>query len=100
MGYQNTYAAPALAAKTGLVMRGCRLAFLHTYPYVMLVKITSVPTGYIISSSQDMSRWLQIQLGMIEISPQMTRIINKSHRPEERHLVDENTRVFYVCFKI
>lgn len=95
LGLKSTYAAPELAAKTGLVIQGSRLAFFHTYPYETPVNTASVLAGYIISSSQDMSRWLQIQLGMIEVSPQMTRIINKSHQPDERHLVDENTR--YAC---
>lgn len=50
-----------------------------------------VPAGYLISNSIDMGRWLQIQMGIIEISPQFTRIIKKSHTANPASIVDENT---------
>jgi len=40
----------------------------------------SVPTGYIISSTQDMARWMGIQLGLVDDIPEIFRaIIPRSH---------------------
>lgn len=63
-----------------------------THPYEVAIKPALIPTGYIISSTKDISRWLKIQLGTIDVEPQMKRIITKSHQPDDAHRVDEETR--------
>lgn len=92
MGLLNTYADPAAAQQTNLIVDGRRLMFFKTFPYHVPVNIATVPSGYIYSNTSDISRWLQIQMGTIEISAQMSRIIEKSHTPDKEHSVDENTR--------
>lgn len=92
MGLFNTYTDPAAAQQTGLVAEGRRLMFFKTFRYDVPVSIASVPAGYIYSNTSDIGRWLQIQIGAIEISPRITRIIEKSHIPDKEHSVDENTR--------
>lgn len=87
----NTYTDPNIAQQTGSTIEGKRLMFLKTFPYELPVNIASVPSGYIYSNISDINRWLQIQIGAIEISPQITRIVEKSHVPNQEVLVNENT---------
>jgi len=92
LSLQNTYVDPELAAIEGNVVPGSRLSFFQAHPYDVPVSTASIPSGYIFSNAHDISRWLQIQLGAIEVSPQMRRIIEKSHQPDENHFVNANTR--------
>jgi hypothetical protein len=39
-----------------------------------------------------MSIWIKIQMGTLSISPQFTRIIEKSHIPSSNSVVDADTR--------
>lgn len=92
LGLHSTYADPKQVGKEETIITGNRLSFLRTQPYQVAVKPALIPTGYIISNAKDISRWLQIQLGTVEVGPQMKRIIKKSHQPDTAHQVDKNTR--------
>lgn len=92
LGLHNTYADPLLAEKNGEVIQGSRLSFFRTHPYEAAIKPASIPAGFIISNAKDISRWLQIQLGIIDVSPQMKHLIEKSHQPDSTQRIDEDTR--------
>lgn len=66
-GLHNTYANPDLAMKEGTIIQGSRLSFFSSHPYQVAIRPASIPSGYIISNAKDISRWLQIQLGSIEV---------------------------------
>jgi CubicO group peptidase (beta-lactamase class C family) len=92
LGLENTYTSPLKAQNTGKVTEGSRLSFLRAWPYDVPADDGNVPSGYIYSNAKDMSRWLQIHLGVIEISEQFHRIIEKSHQPDPQSIIDDTTR--------
>ncbi|WP_303866086.1 serine hydrolase [Acetobacterium wieringae] len=73
------------------MVTGRKLSFGNTYLLETPAIKGLVPSGYMISNASDMGRWLQIQMGIIEISPQFTRIIEKSHIANPASVVDEKT---------
>ncbi len=91
LGLKDTYVNPYNAIDSGKMAGGSRLSFLRAYPYDIPVAEGNIPAGYITSGTRDMSRWLQIQMGEIEISEQFQRIIRKSHIPNAKSIVDSNT---------
>lgn len=92
LGLRNTYADPKLAQQEGSIIEGSRLAFFKPHDYQVAIKQASIPSGYIISNAKDISRWLQIQLGSVDVGQQMKRIIDKSHQPDTKHQVDKETQ--------
>ena len=92
LGFANTYPDPKQAANEGEIVSGTRPAFFQTLSYGVPIVEAAIPAGYIHSNAQDMSRWLQIQMGSIEVTPQMKRIIQRSHQPDSLHQVDQETR--------
>lgn len=91
LGLNATYANPQKALETGLVAQGSRVAFFSARPYPVEVAKGNVPAGFLYSSARDMGRWLQIQMGTVEVSPQFSRIIQKSHAVEQSGRVDAST---------
>jgi CubicO group peptidase (beta-lactamase class C family) len=91
LGLESTYTNPQKAKNTGKVVEGSRLSFLRVWTYDAPVAEGNVPAGYIYSNISDMSRWLHIQMGKIEVSEQFQRIIEKSHRPNTGSIVDDDT---------
>lgn len=91
LGLRHTYINTDKANKTGNMMVGNRLSFFRTIPYEIAPLPADIPAGYIVSTIQDMTRWLQIQMGSIEVSPQFTKIISKSHIVNKESMVDEQT---------
>lgn len=91
LGLDSTYTDPQNAHSTGNVMEGSRLSFLRTWTYDIPVAEGNVPAGYIYSNTHDMSRWLQIHMGKIEVSDQLQRIIEKSHQPNPGSVTDSST---------
>ncbi|MCL2050487.1 MAG: beta-lactamase family protein [Lachnospiraceae bacterium] len=79
LGLHNTFTDPARAWETGLVIGGNRLGFLRTVPDNFNPTALIIPTGFIYSSLTDMVSWAQIHLGMIEVSQQFERVIQRSH---------------------
>ncbi|MCL1819505.1 MAG: beta-lactamase family protein [Oscillospiraceae bacterium] len=80
LGLNSTYASPENAMNTGLVIEGNRLSFFRAWPSYVPASEGNVPEGYIYSNLRDMGRWVQIQMGNIEVSEQFQRIIKKSHQ--------------------
>jgi putative ATP-binding cassette transporter len=91
LGLKNTYADLSKIPTTASVAGGSRLSFQKTWTYEVPVVQANVPAGYIFSNVADMSRWIQIQMGEIEISEQFQRIIKKSHEPNQGSVVDSST---------
>jgi len=92
LGLESTYTDPLKAQNTGKVVEGSRLSFFRAWRYDVPVAEGNIPTGYIYSNISDMSRWLQIHMGEIEVSEQFQRIIEKSHQPNPDSIVDDNTQ--------
>jgi len=80
LGLNNTFTLPQNAFDTGRVIYGHRRSFFRLQT-ANAVFLGNVPSGYIYSTVQDMSLWLQIQMGAVEVSEQFERIIRKSHQP-------------------
>ena len=91
LGLENTYTDPQKAQNTGKVVGGSRLSFFQAWHYDVPVAAGNIPAGYIYSNISDMSRWLQIHMGEIEVSAQFQRIIEKSHQANPDSIVDDNT---------
>lgn len=91
LGLNNTYTNPQIADNTDRVVGGSRLAFFQSHPYEIPVNVASVPAGYIISDINDMSRWLQIQMGHIDTTKQFTSLVEKSHLVNTITAVDAQT---------
>lgn len=91
LGLGNTYSDPAIAEQTGTIVKGSRLAFFQSHPYEIPVNIASIPAGYILSDIHDMSRWIQIHMGLIEVTDQFARLVSKAHIPDKSNAVDADT---------
>lgn len=92
LGLNNTYTSPQNALDTGNTTGGNRISFFRTWAYDHPAAVGNVPQGYIYSNTQDMSRWLQIQMGIIEVPEQFQRIIEKSHQPNPGSVINDSTR--------
>jgi len=79
LGLNNTHLFHAEAREAGCLAQGYKMAFFRARSYDAPIYRGSTPTGYIISNSVDMERWMRIQMGQIEISEQFNRIIERSH---------------------
>lgn len=91
LGLRNTYTDPITAIEKGAVVPGSRLSFFQSHLYEIPVNIASVPSGYVISDIQDMSRWLQIHMGSIHVTEQFTRLVAKAHIPDKNNAVGADT---------
>lgn len=81
LGLHHTYATPDYVNDGESMVPGSRLSFFRARPYETLITPGNVPAGYIISNAADMGRWMQLQMGTLEVSAQYSRIIGKSHLP-------------------
>jgi len=79
LGLHNTYLFHSDAQATGLMSQGYKMTFFRATAFNAPIYRGSTPAGYIISNAIDMARWMQIQLGLIKVSDQFTRIIERSH---------------------
>lgn len=81
LGLHNTYVYKADAQPTGQLAQGYRTSFSITTPYDAPDYAGNKPAGYIISSTTDMARWMNIQMGLIQDIPEVfTTVIMKSHQ--------------------
>lgn len=85
LGLTQTYASPKP------VVSGARLSFNKVWNYNLKTSEGAIPAGYIISSSKDLNRWLQIQLGMVELSTTHLKAIKDSHKIDKTSVVGKNT---------
>lgn len=91
LGLKQTEFYTESIKESGTLVAGSKLSFLNTYSFETPEIKGLNPSGYMISNTSDMGRWLQIQMGIIEISPQFNRIIEKSHIPNLTSSVDGQT---------
>jgi len=95
LGLHHTYTDPQTAINTGNMISGSRLSYFQPQKYDIPVSKGNIPGGYIISSSSDMNRWMQINMGGAEPSEQFERVIEKAHQPNLEHAVDTN--IYYAA---
>jgi len=80
LGLHETYMYGRDAFSTGRLAKGYVTSFLRIIPVEAPKYEGSKPSGYIISCSKDMARWMDIQLGLVDDIPEIYRaIVEKSH---------------------
>ena len=83
LGMTQTFAYRENAEATGRFAQGYATQFIFftmSRNAQQAQKTENIPTGYIISSAQDMTRWMQVQLGLATDAPEIFRtIIPRSH---------------------
>lgn len=81
LGLNNTYTSIEKARKTGNLAQGYRTSFFETRDFDPPNFSGSTPGAYIITDANDLSRWMNIQLGLEKNIPSsFSRIIKKSHQ--------------------
>lgn len=89
LGLTSIFASPQKTNATPVP--GTRLSFGKAWNYAVPTSEGSVPAGYLLSSAEDLSRWLQIHLGVIEVSSPYHEIIQQSHLPNSASVVNDRT---------
>lgn len=82
LGLYKTYLTRQAAAAVGPLAQGYKVEFLQTVPYDAPVYRGNTPAGYVISSAEDMVRWMKIQMGLVELPEAWKELIEASHRPD------------------
>ncbi len=81
LGLHQTYVYKEDAQATGQLAQGYRSSFFMTTPFKAPDYAGNKPAGYIISNTQDMARWMGIQIGVVQNIPEIFhRVIKKSHK--------------------
>ncbi|MCL2842548.1 MAG: beta-lactamase family protein [Oscillospiraceae bacterium] len=79
LGLYDTFTNAQRAHDTGRVIGGHRFGFLRPRPHnVQATSSLAMQAGGMYSSISDMARWAGIQLGVIEVNEQFTRIVQRS----------------------
>jgi len=79
LGLYNTHMTRNEARETGLFALGYKTEFFTTSVFNAPEFRGSTPTGYIISSANDMVRWMQIQMGIADVPDNFRELVRKSH---------------------
>lgn len=79
LGLYHTYAMGNQIEDSNLISKGYKKEFLQVKEYNAPVYRGNTPAGYIISSAEDMLRWMQIQMGLIKLPDSYEKLIEKSH---------------------
>lgn len=79
LGLNHTYMDKEQASQTGKLAKGYKTEFFSPREYAAPTYRGNTPAGYVISSANDMARWLGIQMGLIEIPEKYKELIQKSH---------------------
>ena len=77
LGLKNTYLFRSDAAKTHKLSQGYRYTMLNPRRYDTEIIRGNTPAAFIISSISDMERWLKINMKIIFISSEFTKIIDE-----------------------
>ncbi|MBA4700971.1 MAG: beta-lactamase family protein [Ruminococcus sp.] len=81
LGLHRTYVYKEDARATGQLAQGYRSSFFMTTPYNAPDYAGNKPAGYIISCTEDMARWMGIQMGIVQDIPEIFHtVIEKSHQ--------------------
>lgn len=92
LGLHNTYMHRNQSEVTQQIAQGYKMNFFRAVPYDAPVYRGNTAAGYIISNASDMRRWMRIQMGLVELSPEYEEIIRKSHI---NNVVGESQNNFY-----
>jgi cyclic peptide transporter len=79
LGLNQTYLYRQEALDTGKYAAGYKTEFFRTTKYKAPEYRGNTPAGYVISSGADMARWLQIQMGLVELPDKYVQILKNSH---------------------
>ena len=79
LGLNHTFLFHDDAKQNGMLAMGYKMTFFDVKAYDAPKYRGNTPAGYIISNANDMERWMRIQMGQIEVSEQLRRVIRKSH---------------------
>ena len=81
IGLYNTFTNTQRARTSGQAVNGYVRGFLQVRQgaYGIYTHSTNIPTGGIYSSVADLARWAGIQLGIVEVSEQFARVVQRSH---------------------
>jgi len=79
LGLNNTYLYRQAAQETGLYAQGYKMEFFLPKRYDAPEYRGNTPAGYVISSIEDMARWMQIQMGFVSVPEPYNELIIKSH---------------------
>lgn len=79
LGLEHTYLYKQEAQETGFLAQGYKTEFFQVLEYEAPEYRGNTPAGYVISSADDMARWMQIQLGLVEVPDPYAELIAKSH---------------------
>lgn len=83
LGLVNSYVGQeAVVGRKGM-SKGYKLGFTGNGSYKAPTYQGNTPAGYIISSGDDMARWLKIQLGQEVVPPDLQRAVRRTHVPNE-----------------
>lgn len=81
LGLHQTYVYKEEAQITGQLAQGYRSSFFTTNPYDAPDYAGNKPAGYIISCTEDMARWMGIQMGIVQDIPKIFHeVIETSHQ--------------------
>jgi len=79
LGLYDTFTNVQRAYDTDRVIEGHRFGFLRPRAVQEQFPPLIMPSGGAFSSISDMARWIGIQLGVVEVSDQFARIVQRSH---------------------
>lgn len=79
LGLSHTYLYRQEAQETGHLAKGYKTGFFQAWEYDAPEYRGNTPAGYVISSIDDMARWMQIQMGMIDVPEPYAELIARSH---------------------
>lgn len=86
----HTYAGRNSIPYTENIATGYRVSFFAARSYKAPIYRGNIAGGYIVSCANDMTRWLNIQMGTIIVCEDIYRCIQKSHEPQFRLPEDPN----------
>ncbi len=79
LGLNNTYVNPEMAFESGKIVNGSRPFFFTTQDYDVPIISGKIPSGYIISNTEDMAKWMRVQMGLTEIPSDLKTAVSTSH---------------------
>lgn len=83
LGLHETFVYHSEAIATGRMAQGHRHVFFNTFTYDAPIYGGMKPAGFVISSSYDMARWINIHLGLVQDIPEIfSRVIKKAHQAD------------------
>lgn len=82
LGLNHTYMTRQEAEAARTLAQGYKIEFLQTTAYDAPIYRGNTPAGYVISSAGDMARWMEIQMGLADLSDEWAELIEKSHQPD------------------